>query len=127
MNIDELARDILKKEDDQLARAFTMVIGSLLTEKGIQPILNKSEVEWNENDDLNKYIIRREYNVTFDIDTTEHDAKVRAHAIDEFQEWLKTQIVGIDNQSKEILVVNGDRWELAIDEYKNQLKEQKND
>lgn len=51
--------------------------------------------------------------------------KGRADAIDEFQEWLKNQIVGLDNKTKEILVVREDRWELAIDEYKKQLKEQK--
>lgn len=39
-------------------------------------------------------------------------------AIDEFQEWLKTQIVGIDNKTKEILVVVDDKWELAIDKFK---------
>lgn len=43
--------------------------------------------------------------------------------LEEFQEWLKTEIVGIDNKTKEILVVRGDRWQLAIDEYKEQLKE----
>lgn len=42
--------------------------------------------------------------------------------ITEFQEWLKTQIVGIDNITKEILVVKEDRYELAIDEYKEELK-----
>ena len=51
--------------------------------------------------------------------------KGRVDAIDGFQEWLKNQIVGLDNKTKEILVVREDRWELAIDEYKEQLKEQK--
>ena len=39
-------------------------------------------------------------------------------AIDDFQEWLKTQIVGIDNKTNEILVVVDDRWELAADKFK---------
>lgn len=55
----------------------------------------------------------------------EYSKQIRADAIEEFQEWLKTQIVGIDNKTKEILVVREDRWELAIDEYKKQLKENK--
>lgn len=46
----------------------------------------------------------------------------KTDAIEEFQEWLKNQIVGIDDETKEILVVRGDRWELAVDEM---LKEQK--
>lgn len=41
-------------------------------------------------------------------------------ALDDFQEWLKTQVVGIDNTSKEVLVVVGDRWELAIEKYKEE-------
>lgn len=38
--------------------------------------------------------------------------------IDEFQEWLKTQIVGVDNTTNEILVVVDDMWVLAIDKFK---------
>lgn len=45
-------------------------------------------------------------------------------AIDDFQEWLKTQVAGIDTTTNEILVVNGDRWELAIDIFNKQLKEE---
>ena len=78
MDINEITQDIIKKEDNELAKAFTMVVASLLLSKGIQPIMNKSEVEYSENDDLNQYIIRREYNVTFDIDTTKHDRQIRA-------------------------------------------------
>lgn len=83
MTIDEIAKDIQKKEDDKLARAFTLVIGSLLLSKGIQPIINKSSEVWNAKDDLSKYIIRKEYNVTFDLDTTEHDRQIREAAINE--------------------------------------------
>lgn len=39
-------------------------------------------------------------------------------AIDDFQEWLKTQIVGVDNTTNEILVVVDDMWVLAIDKFK---------
>lgn len=42
----------------------------------------------------------------------------RANALDDFQKWLSTQIVGVDDKTKEILVVKEDRWELAIDVYK---------
>jgi len=91
MDINRIADDILKQENNQLAQAFTMVIGSLLLSKNINPIINKSCEEWNETDDLNKYIIRKEYNVTFDIDTSEHDAKVRADAIDECIQSIKNR------------------------------------
>lgn len=46
--------------------------------------------------------------------------KGRAAAIDYFQEWLKTQVVGIDNNTKEILVAVDNRWELAVEKYKEQ-------
>lgn len=82
-----------------------------------------------EGAEMSKLCIFEEYENTFTKgfryveSLEEHDKQIRAEAIDEFQEWLKTQIVGIDNKTKEILVVREDRWELAIDEYKKQLKE----
>ena len=44
--------------------------------------------------------------------------KERNKVIDDFQEWIKTQIVGVDNTTKEILVVVDDIWVLAIDKFK---------
>ena len=44
--------------------------------------------------------------------------EIHNKSIDDFQEWLKTQIVAIDNKTNEILVVVDDRWELATDKYK---------
>ena len=49
-----------------------------------------------------------------------YDKQIRADAIDDFQEWLKTQVVGIDNSTQEILVAVDNRWELAIEKYKEQ-------
>ena len=43
---------------------------------------------------------------------------IRDKAIDDFQEWLKTQIVGLDNTTNEILVAVDDIWELATDKFK---------
>lgn len=50
------------------------------------------------------------------------DKQIRAEAIDKFQEWLKTQIVGIDSRSREIIVVIGDKWVLASEQYKKEQK-----
>lgn len=47
-----------------------------------------------------------------------HDKEIYNKAIDDFREWLKTQIVGLDNKTKEILVVVNDKWELAVDRFK---------
>ena len=47
-----------------------------------------------------------------------HDKVLYDKAIDDFQEWLKTQIVGLDNTTNEILIAVDDRWELATDKFK---------
>ena len=44
--------------------------------------------------------------------------KEQNKVIDDFQEWLKTQIEGVDNTTNEILVVVDDIWVLAIDKFK---------
>lgn len=46
---------------------------------------------------------------------------IRDKAIDDFQEWIKTQIVGLDTTTNEILVAVDDRWELAIDKFKERV------
>lgn len=50
-----------------------------------------------------------------------NEKSIRDKAIDDFQEWLKTQIVGLDTTTNEILVVVDDRWELAIDKFKERV------
>lgn len=94
MNLNEIANEIRKREDTEIAKAFTMVVANLLLSKGIQPVINKSLAEYDNNDDLNKHIIRQEYNVTFDIDTTEHDKTIRKEerekTIEECKQILKT-------------------------------------
>ena len=46
---------------------------------------------------------------------------IRDKAIDDFQEWLKTQIVGLDNTTNEILIAVDDIWELATDKFKERV------
>lgn len=52
----------------------------------------------------------------------EHDTDVKIHSVEDFQEWLKTQVVGIDTTTNEIIVVDGEDWVLAVDMY-NKNKE----
>lgn len=49
--------------------------------------------------------------------------EIKTDSIDDFQEWLKTQAVGVDSTTNEVLVVDGVIWRLAIDEYKKIIKE----
>ena len=50
-----------------------------------------------------------------------NEKAIRDKAIDDFQEWLKTQIVGLDNTTNEILIAVDDRWELATDKFKERV------
>lgn len=50
-----------------------------------------------------------------------NEKAIRDKAIDDFQEWIKTQIVGLDTTTNEILVAVDDRWELAIDKFKERV------
>lgn len=120
MTIDEITKKIIEERENNIAKAFTMNITSLLRNNGIIPIIT----EYTFNDlntiiDNDKYKIACKYGLCFEkLDTTEHDKEIYNKSIDDFQEWLKTQIVGVDNKTKEILVVVDDRWELATDIFK---------
>lgn len=50
-----------------------------------------------------------------------NEKAIRDKAIDDFQEWIKTQIVGLDNTTNEILVAVDDRWESATDKFKERV------
>lgn len=120
MDIKRITDQIIEAKENMIARAFTIQITSLLIKNGIVPIMTEHrEKDLESITDKNRYKIVYKFGVTFDeLDTSKHDAKVKADAINDFQEWLKSQIVGIDNNTKEILVVVGDRWELAVDRFK---------
>ena len=72
--IEKIAKDIRDREDKKLALAFTNVIGSLLRENGVFVKTSRYELETDNEADKNKYIIKKEYRVSFDgLDFTEHD------------------------------------------------------
>ena len=72
--IEKIAKDIRDREDKELALAFTNVVGSLLRENGVVVKTSRHELETDNKSDKNKYIIKKEYGVSFDgLDFTEHD------------------------------------------------------
>ena len=86
--IEKIAKDIRDREDKELALAFTNVVGSLLRENGVVVKTSRYEFETDNEADKNKYIIKKEYGVSFDgLDFTEHDKRFK----DEI-ESLKRQI-----------------------------------
>lgn len=74
--IEKIVKDILDREDKELALAFTNVIGSLLRENGVAVKASRHEFVTNNETDKNKYIIKKEYGISIDgLDFTEHDKK----------------------------------------------------
>ena len=76
--ISNIAKVIRDSEDKELALAFTNVVGSLLRENGVVVKTSRYEFETDNETDKNKYIIKKEYGVSFDgLDFTEHDKKFK--------------------------------------------------
>ena len=91
--IERIAEDIRDREDKELALAFTNVIGSLLRENGVAVKTSRHEFVTDNETDKNKYIIKKEYGVSFDgLDFTEHDKRFK----DEI-ESLKRQIEKLES------------------------------
>lgn len=77
MTIDELASKILQEENYATAKAFTLLIGRALAERGIVPIIRKTEETEQLEPDASDYIIRKKYGVTIDgLDCSEHDKDI---------------------------------------------------
>ena len=76
--IEKIAKDIRDREDREMALAFTNVAGSLLRDNGVVVKTSRYEFETDNEADKNKYIIKKEYGVSFDgLDFTEHDKKFK--------------------------------------------------
>ena len=124
MSIDDIKEKIIETRNNDIAKAFTMHIGSLLLNNGIVPVMT----EYTGNDvknitDTNEYKLVMEYGVAFkELDCSKHDKEIYNKAIDDFVEKLKPII---DEKIKGW--TNSDdlrRWcERSIDEIAEQLKE----
>ena len=91
--ISKIAKDIRDREDKELALAFTNVVGSLLRDNGVVVKTSRYELETDNESDKNKYIIKKEYGVSFDgLDFTEHDKR-----FDDEIESLKKQIEKLES------------------------------
>ena len=92
MTIDEITEKIIKKKNNDIAKAFTMHIGSLLINNGIVPIIT----EYTRNDvknitDTNEYKLVMEYGIAFkELDCSKHDKEIYNNAIDDFIKFANT-------------------------------------
>ena len=86
MTIDDITEKIIESRNNDIAKAFTLHISSLLLHNGIEPIMT----EYTENDvenieDTDEYKIVMEYGIAFkELDCTEHDKEIYNKAIDDF-------------------------------------------
>ena len=91
MTIEEITEKIIESRNNDIAKAFTLHISSLLLHNGIVPIMT----EYTENDvenieDKDEYKIVMEYGVAFkELDCAEHDKKIYNKAIDDYNKELK--------------------------------------
>ena len=90
MTIDEITDKIIESKNNDIAKAFTMHIGSLLLNNDIVPIMT----EYTGNDvknitDQDEYKLVMEYGIAFkELDCSKHDKEIYNKAIDDFVEEL---------------------------------------
>ena len=95
MTIDEITDKIIESKNNDIAKAFTMHIGSLLINNGIVPIMT----EYTRNDvknitDADEYKLVMEYGVAFkELDCSKHDKEIYNKAIDDFVKMLYEELL----------------------------------
>ena len=119
--IEKIAKDIRDREDKELALAFTNVVGSLLRENGVVVKTSRYEFENDNETYKNKYIIKKEYGVSFDgLDFTEHDKKFKDEIKQLKHELFDVQKSADDYYNKCIDLTN------QIEKLKSELKTKDN-
>ena len=92
MTIDDITEKIIETMNNDIAKAFTMHIGSLLLNNGIVPVMT----EYTGNDvknitDLDEYKLVMEYGIAFkELDCSKHDKEIYNKAIDDFVKFANT-------------------------------------
>ena len=91
MTIDEITEKIIESKNNDIAKAFTMHIGSLLINNGIVPIMTEYTRDDVENiTDTNEYKLVIEYGISFrELDCSKHDNEIYKKAIDDFVHKVK--------------------------------------
>ena len=91
MMIDEITEKIIESKNNDIAKAFTMHIGSLLINNGIVPIMTEYTRDDVENiTDTNEYNLVMEYGISFkELDCSKHDNEIYKKAIDDFVHKVK--------------------------------------
>ena len=116
ITIDDITEKIIETRNNDIAKAFTMHIGSLLLNNGIVPVMT----EYTGNDvknitDTNEYKLVMEYRVAFkELDCSKHDKEIYNKAIDDFVNFANTMPT---------VEVDGEIRPMWLEEMAEQLKE----
>ena len=100
ITIDDITEKIIETRNNDIAKAFTMHIGSLLLNNGIVPVMT----EYTGNDvknitDTNEYKLVMEYGVAFkELDCSKHDKEIYNKAIDDFVNFCEKQFTTMYGQ-----------------------------
>lgn len=85
MLLNEIAKSVAEKIDNEIAKSFVLNAGEMLIDQGIRLYIDYQKVEEEVIEDENKSEYHTTYNIKFaGIDTSEHDKQIKADAIDEF-------------------------------------------
>ena len=118
MTIDEITEKIIERKNNDIAKAFTMHIGSLLINNGIVPIMTEYTRDDVKNiTDTNEYKLVMEYGISFkELDCSKHDNEIYKKAIDDFVKLVKKHDWNIRNRNENAFIYG------AIDKIAEQLK-----
>ena len=122
MTIDDITEKIIESRDNDIAKAFTMHIGSLLLNNGIVPVMT----EYTGNDvknitDTNEYKLVMEYGVAFkELDCSKHDKEIYNKAIDDFVKAIVDR--GLSSNDDKYCIILYDNYLKVIKEIAEQLK-----
>ena len=92
ITIDDITEKIIETRNNDIAKAFTMHIGSLLLNNGIVPVMTECTGNDVKNiTDTNEYKLVMEYGVAFkELDCSKHDKEIYNKAIDDFVNFANT-------------------------------------
>ena len=100
MTIDEITYKIIESKNNDIAKAFTMHMGSLLLNNGIVPIMTEytgNDVKNITNTDEYKFVM--EYGIAFkELDCSKHDKEIYNKALDDFVNACEKQFTTMYGQ-----------------------------
>ena len=124
--LENIAKELAEQFDNEFAKAFVIQAGNELSRRGIKIWYSHTLLEEKVKETKLGTTYERSYAINFDnVDTSEHDAKVRAEERAEIQSELMTEVAMLNEtkMTKEDLMC----FAYRIKAIAEQMKEQKYD